>query len=254
MAQEYSFEDIEKYLSGDMEATEKQHFEKLLSADTGFARQVREHRQAHEVVALYARANIKDRVKSIHSRVKSEQKTTTNGFSMMKIAASVALLAVVGSLYLYISYNYNTGHLATNAFEPYPNRFRTMGGVGEDTFATGLRAYDLQNYAEAVTHFSQVSVENEKYLDARFYMGVAYLSMEAYTDALSPLKLVIEENTLYEESAKWYLSLAYLHLDMEEEAKKILKEIIEEDGAKSQLAKVLLKNLNSSFRKLPFVR
>ncbi|MDN5216776.1 tetratricopeptide repeat protein [Fulvivirgaceae bacterium BMA12] len=254
MAQEYSFEEIEKYLSGDMEAGEKQHFEKLLSTDTGFARQVKEHRQTHELVDLYARANIKNRVKSIHDKVKAEQKAATGGFSVMKIAASLALLAVVGSLYFYTSYNYNTQHLASNAFEPYPNRFRTMGDSQEDTFARGLKAYDLQDYKEAITQFSQVTADNEKYLDARFYLGVTYLSAGAYAEAVSPLRLVIEENSLYESSAKWYLSLTLLQLDKEEEAKKILQEIVQEGDVKSQPARELLEDLNSGFRKLPFVR
>ncbi len=254
MAQEYSFEEIEKYLSGDMEVGEKQNFEKLLSADSGFARQVKEHRQTHELVDLYARAHIKDRVKSIHNRVKGEQKAATGGFSIMKIAASLALLAVVGSLYFYTSYNYNTQHLASNAFEPYPNRFRTMGDSQEDTFTRGLKAYDLRHYDEAIAQFSQVTTDNEKYLDARFYLGVAYLGKEAYAEAVSPLREVMEENSLYESSAKWYLSLALLQLDKEEEAKRILKEIVKGESVKSQPARELLEDLNSGFRKLPFVR
>ena len=254
MAQEYSFEEIERYLDGDMDTAETEHFEKLLSVDSNLARRVKEQKNAHDMVELYARDVVKDRVKSIYDNTKKRQTKSSNGFSIMKIAASIALVASIGILYSYIVVNYNTQNLAGNAFEPYPNRFRTMGENEQSAFNRGLIAYDRQNYPEAMIQFSSVASEDEKHLDASFYLGVAYLGSKQYEKALSSFQLVIAENSLYESAAKWYLSLVYLHLGREEDAKNMLQDIIDRSDVKSQAAKELLDDLNSNLRRLPFVR
>ena len=254
MAQEYSFEEIERYLEGDMDVAEKETFEKLLSGDQGLAKRVKEQREAHNMVELYTRDTIKSRVRYIHDKVKKQQSTHTGRFPIMGIAASLALLAIIGIMYTYVSVNYNSQNLAGDAFELYPNRFRTMGEAGQNAFNQGLTAYDRQDFAEAITQFAKLMPDNEKYLDAQFYLGVSYLGAKQYGKAEAPFQLVLGENSLYENSAKWYLSLVYLHLDREGDAKKVLQEIIDGNGPKSQSAKELLDNLNSKLRRLPFIR
>ena len=255
MAKEYSFEEIERYLEGDMDKDEKEIFEKSLSGDNTLAKRVRVQKETHDMVELYTRDTIKHRIKSIHDKAKKQPKTGFTQFSAISIAASITAVLLVATAILYgLAINYDTQKLADNAFEPYPNRFRTMGEKEQGAFYQGLTAYDQQDYPEAITQFSKVVTGNEKYLDAQFYLGVAFLGSKRYTDALPPLLLVVEENSLYESSAKWYLSLVYLHLEKEEDAKRILREIVDLDGAKSQTAKELLNDLDSDFRKLPFVR
>lgn len=255
MTKEYSFEEIERYLEGDMGREDKETFEKSLSEDNRLAKRVREQKDAHDMVELYTRDTIKHRIKSIHDKTKKQSKTGFSQFPAVRIAASITAVLLVAAAILYgLAINYDTQKLADNAFEPYPNRFRTMGENEQGAFYQGLTAYDQQDYSKAITQLSKVVTGNEKYLDAQFYLGVAFLGSKQYAEALPPFLLVIEENSLYESSAKWYLSLVYLHLDKEEDAKIVLKDIVDMGGAKSQIAKKLLDDLDSDFRKLPFVR
>lgn len=254
MAKDYTFEDIENYLEGGMTAEDQQKFELAVHEDVSLANSLKEQRETHQLVELFARSQIKNKVKSVYDRRQSGKGVGKAGFPLMKIAAAIALLIVAATIYLFVGFNHNPAYLADQAFEPYPNRFRTMGESEKTDFNKGLDAYDDEDYLEAIARFSKINPEDEMYMDAQFYLGVSNLGSEQYNEALAPFKYVIQQKSLYEGSAKWYLCLTYLQLDQEDEAIKILRSIADEGGKKAKAAQELLDELNSMFRDFPFVK
>ncbi len=253
MAKDYTFEEIENYLAGEMNADEKKAFESALEANQTLVAALKSQKESHGLVEMYARTAIQSKVKSIYDAKKSEESKRNSGFSVMKIAASLALLLVAGTLYFYFGSMYNPSYLANEAFEPYPNRFRTLGENDNSDFMKGLDAYDEQDYGQAIALLSKIEPENEKYIDAQFYLGVANLGSEQYQNALAPLKFVVTSESLYEGSANWYLCLVYLQLDQEENAKDILRSIAAKGGKKSKVAQELLDKLENKFRDFPLI-
>ncbi len=254
MAREYTFEEIESYLEGGMSAADKLAFESALASDQLLAENLRRHKESHAMVEMYARSSIKSKIKAIHDAKLSNASTKKReAFPMMRIAASLALLIVAGALYLYLGSTYSPSHLANEAFEPYPNRFRTLGTNENTDFNKALNAYDEQDYSQAINLFAKIAPDDEKYVDAQFYLGVSNLGSEKYQEALAPLKYVVESESLYEGSASWYLCLVYLQLEREDEAKEILRSIASKGGKKAKIAEELLDKLESRFRDFPFV-
>jgi len=254
MPKDYSFEDIARYLEGQMEKDEIQDFEKTLDEDNSLKMAVASQQETHLAVELYSRSVIKDKVKSIHNQIKSQEiQSSRPGFSVMRIAATVSILLMVGLGYFYVSQNYNSNQLADNAFELYPNRFNNMGERAEGAFNRGLTAYDNKNYDEAISQFKLVEDQNTQFLDAQFYLGVSYLGSDNFSMASTQFEYILARESMYVESAEWYLSLCYLQLDEVEKAKSILQTVVDSGGARATTAQELLDQLNSPLRKLPFI-
>lgn len=107
------YEQIERYLAGQMPAGEKAAFEALLLTDLRLADQVKEHRQVLQAMQHYAnRQQLRQQLNRIHSELettpqpvaaKSELHAWKVFFKKhaqtMAVAASVSLLSVVGTLW-----------------------------------------------------------------------------------------------------------------------------------------------------------
>ncbi|OKL41884.1 S1C family serine protease [Pontibacter flavimaris] len=104
-----AYEEIERYLNGQMAAEEKAGFEALLHADVRLAEQVREHRHMLQALKGYGkRQHLRQQLNLIHSEMEAGgQATTPNPWKVywnrqkqtIAVAASVSLLSVFGTLW-----------------------------------------------------------------------------------------------------------------------------------------------------------
>lgn len=104
-----AYEQIERYLSGEMAVEEQQAFEALLHTDLRLADQVREHKQLLDSMQQYGkRQSLKHRLHNIHAEMEAENMVATpNNWKIfwnrhkqtIAVAASVSLLSVFGTLW-----------------------------------------------------------------------------------------------------------------------------------------------------------
>lgn len=105
-----AYDEIERYLNGEMAAEEKAAFEALLRHDARLAEQVREHRQLLQTMKkLGQRQQLRQQLNIIHSQIDAAQQTaaTPAGWKVfwnrhrqtVAVAASVSLLSVFGTLW-----------------------------------------------------------------------------------------------------------------------------------------------------------
>ena len=105
-----AYEQIERYLNGEMAAEEKQAFEALLSTDVRLSEQVREHRHMLDTMKkLGKRRTLRQQLQNIHSEMEAETMATVmpNGWKVfwnkhkqtVAVAASVSMLSVFGTLW-----------------------------------------------------------------------------------------------------------------------------------------------------------
>ncbi|WP_299756892.1 S1C family serine protease [uncultured Pontibacter sp.] len=104
-----AYEEIERYLNGQMAAEERAGFEALLRTDARLAEQVREHRQMLQALKAFGqRQDLRQQLNTIHSQMEVEQQPATpNGWKVfwnrhrqtVAVAASVSLLSVFGTLW-----------------------------------------------------------------------------------------------------------------------------------------------------------
>ncbi|MFD2514486.1 trypsin-like peptidase domain-containing protein [Pontibacter locisalis] len=105
-----AYEQIERFLKGEMPAEEQLAFEALMRTDARLANQVREHNQLLQSMRKYGqRQSLKHKLNLIHSELDAEKATATvpNGWKVtwnrhkqtIAVAASVSLLSVFGTLW-----------------------------------------------------------------------------------------------------------------------------------------------------------
>ena len=107
------YEQIERYLSGHMDATEKMAFEALIQTDARLKLQVQEHKQLLNAMQLYGkRQSLRSKLNTIHNQMEAETvpAVADNPSALWKIfrnrhtqtiavAASVSLFSVMGTLW-----------------------------------------------------------------------------------------------------------------------------------------------------------
>ena len=104
-----AYEQIERYLNGEMAAEEKQAFEALLHTDVRLSDQVREHRQMLDTMRkIGKRQTLRQQLRTIHAEMEAEHvPASPNGWKIfwnkhkqtVAVAASVSMLSVFGTLW-----------------------------------------------------------------------------------------------------------------------------------------------------------
>ncbi|MBC5993561.1 S1C family serine protease [Pontibacter cellulosilyticus] len=104
-----AYEQIERYLNGEMAIEEQQAFEALLHTDVRLSEQVREHKQLLNSLQKYGkRQSLKQQLQNIHTEMEAETiEATPSGWKVfwnrhkqtVAVAASVSMLSVFGTLW-----------------------------------------------------------------------------------------------------------------------------------------------------------
>lgn len=125
-------------------------------------------------------------------------------------------------------------------YQTYPNVVApNVRGENKNNFKNeAFRAYDTEDYKEAIRLFSQI--KNEEF--AVFYSAVSYLELDENPKAIQILESGKFSDSPYpfETYRKWYLALAYLKTNQKENGKKILKELVESENPQKEKAMELL--------------
>lgn len=107
------YEQIERYLAGNMDAAEKAGFEALMQTDARLREQVSEHKQLLKAMQLYGkRQSLRSKMNEFHAQLEAEQIPATADHipalwkvfrnrhaQTIAVAASVSLLSVFGTLW-----------------------------------------------------------------------------------------------------------------------------------------------------------
>lgn len=106
----------------------------------------------------------------------------------------------------------------------------------------GLKAFRDGHYGRCVEKMEVLRKNNPADLNAAFYMGVCYVKLEMYSNALPLLDEVLKSpNNVFHEEAKWYKAQALIGDGQTEEGNELLKEIASGNGFYKQKAAEMLK-------------
>jgi len=157
MEKEINYTEIENYVKGEMNASNRTAFEQRLQADTNLASEVRFYEEVAQV------AELQGLFEEAEEEMKTEQKSEAKVVPMKKnrqvkparhfmaLAASLAVIVIAG---IFLWNNMNVGgqdHFA-QYYQPYPNDIAPIT-KGDDrpetTLAEALQAYERKEYAQA---------------------------------------------------------------------------------------------------------
>lgn len=245
-----SIEEIEDYLSEELDESVLADFEAELMMNSGLASDVAFHREIDKAAMETDVISLRARLQGI-SREEKGRSSEILGLSPRRkslfwyaAASTIILMIVFTSLLRHKSYT--SQQLYTSYYQPYrygANVSRSSGAMS-GTMNSALRQIDNGDYRTALALLHQASADTKEGISVNFYSGVAYQELGEYGRAISSFSEVVShgDNLLVEQS-QWYIGLCYLRLDERERAAKQFRGIVSGNGYYRDQSKKILKQL-----------
>lgn len=239
---------IDKYITGKLEDTELWEFKTRIEKDANLAREIKLRKEIYDAINNEKKMELMKTLSNIKVR-KEKRVLSINIYSrqVQAFAASIIVLFVVGAGLLsnfagngiesnydiYNSYFIDEGSLILN---------RSDANTSNSLVDSGIKLYDNEKYAEAVSMFDS-SPEN---VLARLYSGLSYMKLEQFNMAEKQFKYIINHHdNIFIDQAEWNLGLSYLANDKTEQASAIFVKIASENGAYNTQANNIIKKLEN---------
>lgn len=223
------FEEIERYLQGDMNDTEHAAFEERMAEDEELRKAVAYYGTLIEGVETAA---LKSRLDVFHAKIEPDATSGTGNsanqnkslpFLKYLIAASVLIAAGLAT-WLIVFQESPQEELFAAYFEPDPGLITPMSSTDRYEFYAGMIDYKRENYEEAISKWQPLLREKPKSDTLNYFLGVAHLAQGNEDEALPHFQTSVEtEGSAFTNEAYYYLGLAYLKNDNREAAIQALK-------------------------------
>lgn len=237
---------IERYFDEQLSQTEIAEYNQLLESNEDFQKEVELFEKAHQVVRLKHISDMKERVRNI--RQAQTEASTSGGLGLMKIAASILLIAAV-SIGFYAQ-QFETGKLYQEAYSPAGDYITNMDAE-MTPLEKAMEFYNKGDFETAIDAFATIEGKDPRNQEAKFYLGQSLLQAGQNEQAIETL---LEVSGDYHPEALWYAALTQLKTGKEADALETLNHIIDEneDEAFVLKARGLKSKLESPLRKLVF--
>lgn len=243
---------LDRYLRDQMDEQERRTFEQQLASDTKLAEELALHRDAVGGIGLDGSLALKKRLQAVEAELAGpapaavDMKQTNRRFLTTWIAVAASLLTVVLLGYLFLIPPTSPEDLYVAYHEPFPNLInpaqRSVEVTEETVLERAVRAYDAQQYEEALALFAQSDALSTP--GYTFYYAASYLESGQPKRAIPLFERVVQnEAGLFNEPGQWYLALAYLKADTPEAARPYLQKLVEQKGDYTEKAASLLDEL-----------
>jgi tetratricopeptide (TPR) repeat protein len=237
---------IERYNAGEMSDSEKLWFEKELEGNKSLRNEVEISKKTDEILLKQDVITLRNKLSSIEmDRKRSEIKKPQKQI-FFSIAASVAVLVIVGSVLVLEGNNLSTNDIMKKYYEEYQpaSGQRSVSSEKDDLFTQGLEYFQTHDYRNAALIFSKVIETEPKDMYATLLNGISNFEESRYLDAKKSFGTVIDDNkNLYIDQAQWYLALCYLQTDEKAKAIQLLHTISDEGGVYAKLSNKILRKI-----------
>lgn len=229
---------IYNYFNGKLSGEQRLEFNRLLSEDLQFKRDLELEEQTKKAIISIKKEGLKARLEKIE--IKSKKKSKANYFWVASIIIAVGIVSYV----LFYQPNFSNDELYAEYFEPYPNIIAppVRGNDSMSKIQEDFLAYEKRDFKSASAIFEKRYQQNRApfYL---FYQGVSELQLGNTNKAIVVFEKQIAEHDRFENYSKWYLALAYLKANEAEKYEPLLNKIIKEKSFNYRSAKKILKKI-----------
>jgi TolA-binding protein len=238
---------IERYNAGEMSDPERIWFEKELEANGNLRNEVELRKKTDEVLKNRDIISLRNKLSSIEMTRKERAVTKPQKQLYLSFAASIAVLAIVGSIIIFADNNLSSGDIMKHYYEEYKpaSGQRSAGSVKNELFTQGLECFQTHDYRNAALYFSKVIESEPNDMYATLLNGISNFEDSKYGDAKKSFGTVIDDNkNLYIDQAQWYLALCYIQTQEKQKAIQILKIISDEGGFYAKKSKKILRKID----------
>jgi len=257
---EFNYEQIEKYIKGELSSTEAQSFEQELSGNSALKEEVALYKDVQNTLSKqfkfeaedaevettiaqlskkYAAQNFKNNVSKPQEN--KEEEVENSKVSITRRLLPLTTLAAAAALLLFFfnpfTNKISPSQIVTQNFERYePDAYLATIDV-KTAWQEAIKNYRAENYEVAITKFNSFLKDNPNNKEALLAKGCALLKLNKTDLAIQTFQQINNSKT-----ANWYLALSYLKNDEVTKAQPILEGLLDNKkyGAK---AKAIMRDL-----------
>ncbi len=179
-----------------------------------------------------------------------QQKTEKSGMKRTLIIRYVSLAAAVLTGAVIIIATLVPGNNPHKIYNRYYESIEAVSPVTRsltdneaDVWTEAVTSYNNGDYQTATAGFSNIASADPVSVTSRFYLGMCYLGLGEYDQAVTFLNGVVNERGEYGREAQWYLGLAYLKLGNIEAATTCFESLVQSQGYYSKRSEEILRRL-----------
>lgn len=241
MSTQDTFEWIERYLQGELDADELASFENQMNENQEFAEKVNVYLNLNKHLKFRTEnAQETEKLKSTLQKLGNQHISHTpkiiNLFQKNRVwlaAASIAL--IIGLFY------FQGGKPVYGDFAQHPAMELTVRGSQNENLEKAQTAFNHKNYETALELLDNALTEQPENAELQLYRGICLLETNRLDGAKESFN-TLKNNILYKNTALWYLALTSLKEKDYTSCKAFLKQI-DPDSSEGKKAKKLLRKL-----------
>jgi hypothetical protein len=248
-----TLEEIEDYLSGEMDESSLPSFEEDLTNNHKLSSEVKLSNEINEALGENDVMKLRAALAAIgKDAIEPGNKEMRNMFSLKsKIAIwysiAATLIILLGIKVISQSYSCTGPQLYRQYYQPddfSPRTTRSAVNADETMFYLALTKLNMKDYNAALGLFHEILTNDNQNSAANFYSGVIYQHKENYTDAVQSFKRVTEDgDNLFIEQSNWYLGLCYLAMNQKDKAINQFQKVSVGTGFYCRQSKSILEKL-----------
>ncbi len=228
---------IERYNAGEMDEAEMQWFSKELKGNEKLRKEVELRNKTDDILQNQDLMNLRNKLNAIERNRAVSVTRGKHGQPVIKYAAVVAALIILGSLALITNRKPNTDELMDRYYKPYEtaSASRSAELIKNNDYNLAVEYYNIRDFRNAAIYFSKVLDKDPGNMHSTLLNGISNFEIQNYPEAERSFSKVIDNNdNYYIDHAQWYLAMCYIRTD---ERNKAIQEL------------TLIKNSNTIYRK-----
>jgi len=257
-------EQIDRYLIGDMDHTEKIAFEEKLKNDPKLQEDVKLskhiinafHHENEQAAFKAMKSMSEEDIRRIISSSQPVRKGQKRSFALrlsVAVAAAACLLLILGIRPKYSSEHLLTSYYVTQPYESYPSRGDSELPIEERMqLRQAKKLYEQKEYPQALaiyeSFFRNTSDWKSLPEEIIFHSAICQFETGEVSGPIEKLSyLSLSDQSEFKEEALWNLSFVYLKDNQRKKAKECLQKLIDKDGIYAAKAKELKDKLDKRF-------
>ncbi len=222
---------------------EKQLLETLNDDDWSFIEN-KNTTQTKEITELYRSEEIEKIKKTIQNVNNSYQSRTIKKHKKWGLYASIAVIVVLFSIYMFIDSSFSSQELYTHYLRNEDLPSLITRAHHKNILAEGQEYFENKDYDKAVVIFKNEFQKNEKQNATIYlYLGIAQMELNEFKNAETTFNALISSDLIDAPKGAWYKALLHLKMGQINESKLLLSKIVTNRSYNFKQASDLLKEL-----------
>ncbi len=210
MSNQNNIDLIEKYLSFEMDDTERSDFESQLRQNEELQAEFQRRETAHQALDFLIAENLRAELRTMEQQSTKVVSLASRRRRSFTLAIAASVLVLIGAFFMFLPSK--TSSPLQLAMDNYDTPAFTIRGSNEPTaLSDGIAALEAQQYEDAIVQLEKVEVGSGHEIAAHYFLGHAYFLTEQYDQAENKFELAAAGQDLrYTEDAQWYGLLSCL--------------------------------------------